>query len=106
MSFFISEEIKDMVKIENNFDFYLLVENKNLKIPVNIIKITSKKSSQLITCESNIEFFKHLIDKESVISFNMSEDVKNKIDKRSISILRKDNKYKIKFKLGNQVINK
>lgn len=105
MSFFVSEEIKDILKDEKKECKYFLKFSEDQNFLLDVLKFKIKKKCTKVTCSLSKSPLDNLIRCEKNIFFCDNAGLNIPVTKDSISVARKNNMYKIKFKLCYSVIN-
>jgi hypothetical protein len=97
MSFFVSEEIKNIIGIENKSSNVAL-KSKNFNLNLHLTEIRQKNNSLTITCDTQIENLKFLFFNNE-FQFYYGELMVGKVIKDSFIFKKKKKSQQIKFKV-------
>ena len=100
MSFFVSEEIKDMIDIKNSQSDVSLKVNNDI-FPVDVSKIKIDNEFINFECITKINIILSVIENSNKLSLLIKNELFDDIQNNNILISKKDNYYKIKFKVKN-----
>ena len=100
MSVFVSEEIKDMIDIKNSQSDVSLKVNNDI-FPVDVSKIKIDNEFINFECITKINIILSVIENSNKLSLLIKNELFDDIQNNNILISKKDNYYKIKFKVKN-----
>jgi hypothetical protein len=107
MSFFVSKEIEDIIEFESMSSSSHFILNFKNNISVPIIVTGCKINDEEIAIKGNVRknIFENLILHKDKIVLQIKEECFFEVQKKSIQIKKKDDTYKIKFKVDASIIN-
>jgi len=107
MSFFVSKEIEDIIALESvsKSSHFILNFKNNIEVPIVITACKSKDEEIVIKGNIRKDIFENLMLHKDKIILQTKKECYFEVQKKSIQIKKKNDMYKIKFKVNASIIN-
>jgi hypothetical protein len=107
MSFFVSKEIEDIIELDaiSTSSHFILDFKDNAKIPVVLTSLKIKGDALSLKGNIRKDIFENIMLHKDKIILQVNKECYFDVQKKSIQLKKKNDIYKIKFKVNISIIN-